>query len=125
MGGRNHRNRQLETFSSVNSNIGLFFVVVLTSILLGLIINAARWFIYEVVFFRQSIETKSYADSSNDKIAAITATLEENFRYHQFYGAISIICPIIFFLINLVGSGPKATPSQQNGSYRPGKPLLD
>ncbi len=26
---------------------------------------------------------------------------------------------------NLVGGGSKATPSQRNGSYRPGKPLFD
>jgi len=26
---------------------------------------------------------------------------------------------------HLVGGAPKDTPSQQNGSYRPGKPLLD
>jgi|GEM_PF-6022784 len=26
---------------------------------------------------------------------------------------------------NLVGSGPEATPSQQNGTYRPGIPLFD
>ena len=28
-------------------------------------------------------------------------------------------------IFNLVGSGRKATPSQRNGSYRPGKPLFD
>jgi hypothetical protein len=28
-------------------------------------------------------------------------------------------------VVNLVGSGLSATPSQQNGSYRPGKPLFD
>ena len=28
-------------------------------------------------------------------------------------------------VVNLVGSGRKATPSQRNGSYRPGKPLFD
>jgi hypothetical protein len=32
---------------------------------------------------------------------------------------------IKFSAENLVGSGHKATPSLQNGSYRPGKPLLD
>jgi len=26
---------------------------------------------------------------------------------------------------HLVGSGPEATPSLRNGSYRPGKPLFD
>jgi hypothetical protein len=29
-----------------------------------------------------------------------------------------------FKKLNLVGGGPRATPSQQNGSYRPGKPLM-
>ncbi len=80
-------------FMSANSDFGSFLFILLLALLLGLILNAFRWIIYERWFLRKhKIPEDCYQELiKHDNLQAIYATLDENFRYHQFYGNISII----------------------------------
>ena len=83
----------IDGFMSTNSDFGSFLFVLLLALLFGLILNAFRWIIYERWFLKKhKIPEDCYQELiKHDNLQAIHATLDENFRYHQFYGNISIV----------------------------------
>ncbi len=86
------------TFTTSESNIGLFLLVVLFAIVVGLQISIFRWLLYEEWICRGSkLEPEDFKNLGDEfKFAAFRATADEHYRYHQFWGAISIILPFFF-----------------------------
>lgn len=83
----------LRDFMSSNSDVGSFLFVVLLSLLFGLVLNAVRWFFYERHLPSKSQMHSDYFArvSESDRLLAIHTILDENFRYHQFYGSLSLV----------------------------------
>lgn len=89
----------LGTFTKAESNVGLFFLVVLIALTLGLQVSAVRWVIYEKWLCKSHrLEPEMFANlGTSDKLLAFKAAVEEGYRYHQFWGGISVVAPILFF----------------------------
>lgn len=100
------------TFLTARSNAGLFLLVVLAALVVGLLIAGARWLLYEVAWISliRRVRAKgclqglyarpapdAYASLGNEKIlAAYRAAVEEVFRYYQFWGGMSLVIPLLF-----------------------------
>jgi len=83
------------TFLSAESNVGLFLLVILIALIIGLIVTVLRWLIYE--HFRSDyLAAKDFAAIGTDeiKLAAFRAAVDEHYRYHQFWGGMTIVLPI-------------------------------
>jgi hypothetical protein len=92
-----------DTFLTTSSNIGLFFLVILFSLILSLIISVFRWIIFEELFCKENqLEPTDFANlgSSADKLLAFRAAVDEHYRYHQFWGGIAVVIPI--FIVGLL-----------------------
>ena len=92
-----------DTFLTTSSNIGLFFLVILFSLILSLIISVFRWIIFEKIFSKgYQLEPTDFArlGGSADKLLAFRAAVDENYRYHQFWGGIAFVIPI--FILGLL-----------------------
>lgn len=91
------------TFESAESNVGLFLLVLLFALALGLEINLVRWVVFEKWLCRNARldpeDFKALGDQAT--LSAFRAAADEHYRYHQFWGCMSIILPFI-----LIGSGP-------------------
>jgi len=98
----------LKNFMKSTSDIGSFLFVVLVALLLGLILNAFRWFIYEKIFLKGHSLSSDYfvTISKENRLMSIHTAIDENFRYHQFYGNLSLIglAALITFAFRLLGS---------------------
>jgi hypothetical protein len=91
------------TFLSAESNVGLFLLVILIALIIGLIVTVLRWLIYE--HFRSDLlDAKDFAAIGSDeiKLAAFRAAVDEHYRYHQFWGGMTIVLPlfVIGWIIN-------------------------
>jgi hypothetical protein len=87
------------TFLTASSNVGLFFLVISGGLVIGLQVTLIRWLVYErllckSVQLKPSDFVKLGADES--KLNAFRAAADEQYRYHQFWGGMSIVLPILF-----------------------------
>lgn len=84
------------SFLTVESNVGLFLLVVVASLGAGLLVNSVRWFVFER-WRADRLRPSDFAHlgSSETKLAAFKVGLDENFRYHQFYGGIVVVLPLL------------------------------
>lgn len=83
-----------------NANISLFFTMIFTSTLLGIILSPLRWIVFECFFCRESrIDKQKYKALGKDEttLKAYRALIDEQFRYHQFYGGIVFAFPLLIF----------------------------
>src|SRR3954451_1682001 len=85
-------------FLTAESTIGLSLLVVLMSIAIGLYVTVVRELIFERVICRTS---KLCADDfsglgSEAKLSAFRAAVDEMYRYHQFWGGIFIVAPLVY-----------------------------
>jgi hypothetical protein len=103
-------NRVFETVLTAKSNAGLFLMVILGALVLGLVVSAIRWLIYEVGIqwwakhWRRldrwvgsppgDDQMKGRYDA--DRLAAYRAAVDETYRYHQLYGGLTITFPALF-----------------------------
>ena len=89
---------QLTVFLSADSNVGLFLIVVLFALAIGLEISAARWLIFEYIFFRHyKLYKKDFTRLCvEETLTAFRAAVDENYRYHQFWGGMAIVLPFLF-----------------------------
>jgi hypothetical protein len=97
---------QLQSFGTAESSVGLFFLVVLSALLIGMHLHVVRWIVFECLFFRKTfIPNESFASLKEPHIAASFRTaIDENFRYHQFYGAqLFVIPPLMFGVARRLG----------------------
>lgn len=89
---------QFEAFSKAESNAGLFFLVVLFALFVGLQLTAFRWVIFELILCRRNgLKSDEFTHlKTKDQIEAYGVVLDENFRYHQFWGGIAPVVPVFF-----------------------------
>jgi hypothetical protein len=101
------------TFLTDASNVGLFFFLLLGALALGLVVSAVRWFVYEVLLTRlprfnesKPTEAEWQRMAEQDRFVAFRAAVDETYRYHQFFGGLTLTAPALFagWVISL-GSG--------------------
>lgn len=102
-----------ETFLTANSNVGLFFMVILAALVIGLTVTTYRWLIYECIFCRsQRLKAADFAaiGDNENKLIAFRADTDELYRYHQFWGGMTLVFPlfIVGLLIENVNSMSKS-----------------
>lgn len=84
------------TFLTSESNIGLFLIVLLASLAIGLTANGLRWLVFERIGFKKHRTQPSFhkALSSEGKLAAYRVVIDETYRYHQWWGGAIFVIPI-------------------------------
>lgn len=90
-------NKVLGIFLTPQFNAGLFFMVIFASLIIGLIVTAFRWFIYELILcksYKLKEENFKKIGADENKLNAFRAATDEHYRYHQFWGGISLVLPI-------------------------------
>ena len=93
-----------DAFLSANSNIGLFLIVLLIALTIGLIAGVIQWLIFEELIFKKlyskgdSLKPSDFKalGTDNAKLLAFRAAVDENYRYYQFYGGTTVIAPLFF-----------------------------
>lgn len=98
--------RLFNTFLTARSNIGLVLLVFAGAILIGLHVALLRWLLYERLLCRSMrFDPADFAvlGTAENKLAAFRAVTEEHYRYHQFWGGMSIVMPmfILGWLVDL------------------------
>lgn len=92
-----------DTFLTTEANLGLFLFMLLGALILGLVVSPVRWLLYDVILSRwgrvygpkpTSEEWQRLRES--ERFAAFRATIDETYRYHQFFGGITITAPLLF-----------------------------
>jgi len=90
------------TFISVNANVGLFFLVVLTSLVIGLQVTVVRWILFEKLCTRLfrlplPLQPAEFAKLGTEGLLeAFRGAVDEHYRYHQFWGGMAVVLPILF-----------------------------
>ncbi len=84
---------------TANADVGLFLLVVAAAVIAGLQINVLRWAIYEKFLFSDlKLAEFSYGKlDGENKLKMVLYVIEENYRYHQFYGGMTIVMPVIYW----------------------------
>lgn len=84
-------------FLAAESNVGRFLLMILCSLVVGLEISLLRWLLFERFLCRKHKREKSNYHSLRDQaiLAGFRAAVDENYRYHQFWGGMAIVTPFI------------------------------
>src|SRR4051812_1002765 len=79
----------LKSFGNAQSTVGLFFFVLLISLLLGMQLTACRWFLFEKLIYNKLALTATELSvlRSAELAASFRLLIDEAYRYHQFFGA--------------------------------------
>jgi hypothetical protein len=82
-----------DKFATAESNLGLFLLVVLASVAVGLQVSIFRWFLFEKApWIKLRLQTKDLANLGiKDKHTAFRTIIDEQYRYHQFWGGMTIV----------------------------------
>jgi hypothetical protein len=85
-------------FLTGESNIGLFLLVALASIVTSLQITLVRWYIFEVHLCRNHrLNPKDFDRlGRSGKVNAFGAAVDAHYRYHQFWGSMTVALPVLF-----------------------------
>lgn len=105
----------LKTFLTTESNIGLFFLVMLVGLAFGLEVTLLRWLLFEKwVCSENSLNPEDFKNLADEKkLLAFKAVVDEHYRYHQFWGGIFLVNFIIYpGLINFYWQN-QTTPKDQ------------
>jgi hypothetical protein len=99
------------TFVTSESNVGLFLSVVLFAIALGLQVNVVRWLVFEQWICRKTELEQEWFKSLSDgpTLLAFRAAVDEHYRYHQFWGSMTVVLPLF-----LLGSAQYLVPHPSN-----------
>lgn len=99
-------NRVFETFLTSRANFGLFLFVVLGALVVGLVVAAVRWVMFEEGLERvprveswvghPASEEQRKGRMDAERLTALRAAVDETYRYHQFYGGLAITLPALF-----------------------------
>jgi hypothetical protein len=86
-------------FGSAESNVGLFLLVILTSIIISLQISVIRWVVFELCLCgKYRLAAQDLVNLANkDTHTAFRTLVDEQYRYHQFWGGMAIVQPYLFF----------------------------
>lgn len=88
--------QMLRTFLTVQSNVGLFLIAILVALIIGLLVTAFRGLIFEHWFCRSDrLGSADFANLAIEaKLVAFRAAVDEHYRYHQFWGGMTVVMPI-------------------------------
>jgi len=89
----------LATFETAAANVGLFFFVILVAVATGLQVTLVRWFFFERWLCRDKrLKPEDFARLGTDqaKLAAFRSAVDEHYRYHQFWGGMTVVMPFLF-----------------------------
>jgi hypothetical protein len=97
-------NQAFHTILTAKANAGLFLFVILAALVLGLVVSAIRWVLFEVILERLAKSwvgdppTEDQMEGKFDPahLAALRAAVDETYRYHQLYGGLAITFPALF-----------------------------
>jgi hypothetical protein len=105
--------RVLRTFYTSGSGLGLFFMVMVICLGIGVVLLALRGVIFERWLLRDKrLKPNEFARlSTGDVLAGFRAAVDENYRYHQSWGSLSFVIPavvsgLIFNYHRAWGAGP-------------------
>jgi len=86
------------TFKTAESSIGFFLLVVLASLVFGLLVDVARRLFYDYFLCRgYRLGPERFAELGTEgKLTAFRAAVDEHYRYHQFWGGMTVVIPIGF-----------------------------
>lgn len=86
-----------QTFLAAKADLGLTLITLAAALVVGLQINAVRFLIYERVLCRaKKMDANQFKALTEDqKLTVFTTFIEENFRYHQFYGSMTVLLPVL------------------------------
>lgn len=89
------------TFLTAESNIGLFLIVLMASLVVGMLAHGIRWLVFEEIAGTRSkyrVDSSLYANLSGERIlSAFQTIVDEWYRYHQWWGGFSVVAPIVYF----------------------------
>lgn len=93
--------RVFSNFLDAKSDIGLFFLLLIFAIGAGLLISSVRYLIYELLIFKPNedgIEKEAKKNGaikeSDTSLAYFRMVVDEQYRYHQFYGGMALVEPM-------------------------------
>jgi hypothetical protein len=86
------------TFVSPNANVGLLLLVVAGSLVVGLVVTTWRYLLFEKWLCRKHcVNPEDFVRLDNPtKLAAYRAAIDETYRYHQFFGGLAVVLPVLF-----------------------------
>ena len=90
--------RAFEAFLTAQSSVELFFLIMLAAIVIGLEVAVLRWVLFECwLCGHERLHPADFAELGNEaKLAAFRAAVDEHYRYHQFWGGVSVVMPIAY-----------------------------
>lgn len=85
------------TVAGAKSDVGLILSLVVASLVAGLVINVFRHHLFERLICRTvRMDPSVYGSLVNEqKLQTFMLVIEETFRYHQFYGNVSVLMPLV------------------------------
>lgn len=93
-------------FTTEEANIGLLFVVTVGALLLGLLISLVRMVLLETLWLGRPTLDEKLKNRIPTNLAEYRATIDETYRYHQFWGGMAVVIPGV-----VIGLGRTANPS--------------
>ncbi len=86
-------------FVTSQSTTSIFLFVMLAALFLGVELMAFRWVIFDLIFCRkmQLGADEFQRLSAPNMIPAFQVAVDQHYRYHQFWGALVFVFPILFF----------------------------
>lgn len=88
------------TFLTAESNVGLFLILILGSLVIGMVAHGVRWILFEVWFCgpEYKFAASDFADLAGEgKLSAFRGAVDEIYRYHQWWGGLTVVAPLLFF----------------------------
>jgi hypothetical protein len=84
-------------FQGTTSDLGLFLLTILAGLGMGLEVTAVRWVVFEEFRRKKSkLDSDLFSQLSDDKkLTAFRAAVDEHYRYHQFWGGIFVVFPLL------------------------------
>jgi hypothetical protein len=79
-------------FRTSNSSLGLFLMVLMGSLTIGLVLTPIRALLYEEIIWRGlKINTNSLSKvRQSGRLESLRTIIDEQYRYHQFWGNLSL-----------------------------------
>lgn len=83
-------------FVTSDSNGGRFLIVALVSLIVGLELSIFRWAIFEKWICRKDcLTSEEFASLRREgHLTAFRAAVDEHYRYHQFWGGMTVAIPL-------------------------------
>lgn len=90
--------RLFQAFLTAEANVGLFLLVVLTALTIGLMITVVRWVVFERWFCRSyRLQPADFASlAEKERLEAYRAAVDEHYRYHQFWGGMTVALLMLY-----------------------------